>query len=74
MLISLKEKKNRPTDVLSNLRPVTPLNVHYKIVTKAIAHRVAKVFPDLISPNKTRYRKDRYIVEYSDLSIMRKLK
>ena len=65
MLISLKEKKNRPTDVLNNLRPVTPLNVHYKIVTKAIAHRVAKVFPDLISPNEIRHAKDRYIGEFT---------
>lgn len=62
MLISVKEKKNRPTDVLNNLRPLTPLNVHYKIATMAIAHRVAKVLPDVKSKWNS-LCKDRYIGE-----------
>ena len=39
------------------------LNVDYKIATKVIANRLAKVLPDIISPNQTGYVKNRYIGE-----------
>ena len=35
----------------------------YKIATKVIANRLAKVLPDIISPNQTGYVKNRYIGE-----------
>ena len=62
-IITLLPKKDKPTYVLNNLRPVTLLNVDYKIATKVIANRFAKVLPDIISPNQTRYVKNRYIGE-----------
>ena len=62
-IITLLPKKDKPTNVLNNLRPVTLLNVGYKFVTKVIANRLAKVLPDIISPNQTGYVKNRYIGE-----------
>ena len=62
-IITLLPKKDKPIDVLNNLRPVTLLNVDYKIATKVIANRLAKVVPDIISPNQTGYVKNRYIGE-----------
>ena len=62
-IITLLPKKDKPTDVLNNLRPVTLLNVDYKIATKVIANRLAKVLPDIICPNQTGYVKNRYIGE-----------
>ena len=50
-IITLLPKKEKPTDVLNNLRPVTLLNVDYEIATKVIANRLAKVLPDIICPN-----------------------
>ena len=38
-------------------------NVNYKIATKVIANRLARVLPDIISPNQTGYVKSRYIGE-----------
>ena len=38
-------------------------DVDYKIATKVIANRLAKVLPDTISPNQTGYVNDRYIGE-----------
>ena len=62
-IITLLPKKDKPTDVLNNLRPVTLLNVDDKIATKVIANRLAKVLPDIICPNQTGYVKNRYIGE-----------
>jgi len=62
-IITLLPKKDKFTDVLNNLLPVTLLNVDYKIATKVIANRLAKVLPDTISPNQTGYVKNRYIGE-----------
>jgi len=62
-IITLLPKKDKPTDVLNNLRPVTLLNGDYKIATKVIANRLAEVLPDIISPNQTGYVKNRYISE-----------
>ena len=46
---------------LENWRPLTLLNVDYKIATKSIAHRIAKVLPKLINEDQTGYVKGRYI-------------
>ena len=35
----------------------------YKIATKVTANRLARVLPDIISPNQTGYLKNRYIGE-----------
>ena len=46
-IITLLAKKDKPTHVLKSLRPVTLLNVDYKIATKVIANRLAKVLADI---------------------------
>ena len=62
-IITLLPKKDKPTDFDNNLPPVTLLNVDYKIAAKVIANRLARVLPDIISPNQTGYVKNRYIGE-----------
>ena len=46
---------------LANWRPITLLNVNYKIASKVIATRFEKVLDLLISPDQTGFLKDRYI-------------
>ena len=60
-IITLLPKKDKPADVLNNLRPVTLLNVDYKIATKVIANRLAASSNQ--SSNQTGYVKNRYIGE-----------
>ena len=54
-------KKKKDTLYLKNWRPVTLLNVDYKIATKTIALRIEKVLPDLINLTQTGYVKGRFI-------------
>jgi uroporphyrinogen-III decarboxylase len=42
-------KKDKPTNLLGNLRPISLLNTDYKIVTKAIAKRLEAVLPLVIN-------------------------
>ena len=49
--------------LLENLRPISLLNIDYKILTKAIAKRLEKVLPKIINPNQTGYIKGRFIGE-----------
>ena len=62
-IISLIPKKNKDKTILENLRPISLLNVDYKILTKVIAKRIEKVLPTLINPDQTGYVKGRYIGE-----------
>lgn len=62
-IISLVPKKSKDKTILENLRPISLLNVDYKILTKVIAKRIEKVLPALINPDQTGYIKDRYIGE-----------
>jgi len=41
-IISLIPKPNKDTTILTNWRPISLLNVDYKIATKAIANRIKK--------------------------------
>ena len=60
---ALIPKNNKDTHYLKNWRPVTLLNVDYKIATKTIALRIEKVLPHLINPTQTGYVKGRFIGE-----------
>lgn len=62
-IISLIPKKSKDKTILENLRPISLLNVDYKILTKVIAKRIEKVLPTLINPDQTGYVKGRYIGE-----------
>ena len=46
---------------MENWRPISLLNINYKIATKTIADRISKVLPKLIHEDQTGYVKDRYI-------------
>ena len=47
--------------VLSNWRPITLLNVDYKILARAIAKRIEPKLPKLIHSDQTGFVKGRYI-------------
>ena len=60
-VITLIPKENSYPRELSNWRPITLLNVDYKIASKAIATRMEKILPLLINSNQTGFMKGRYI-------------
>ena len=62
-IITLIPKPNKDTTSLENLRPISFLNVDYKILTKTIANRLEKVLPKIINPDQTGYVKNRHIGE-----------
>ena len=62
-LITLIPKKNKPTNLLKNWRPITLLNCDYKIATKSIASRIRKVLPKIINNDQTGFLKGRFIGE-----------
>ena len=51
-VITLLPKSGDPLDP-ANKRPITLLNVDYKILAKSIANRLACVMPDLVNPFQT---------------------
>lgn len=69
-LITLIPKKNKPTNLLKNWRPITLLNCDYKIATKSVASRIRKVLPKIINNDQTGFLKGRFIGEKSDLLIV----
>ena len=62
-IITLIPKPNKDATSLEYLRPISLLNVDYKILTKTIAKRLEKVLPKIINPDQTGYVKGRYIGE-----------
>ena len=62
-LLSVIPKKEKDTSLLENLRPISLLNVDYKILTKVIAKRLENLLPKIINPDQTRYVKGHYIGE-----------
>ena len=62
-IISFIPKKKKNTEYLKNWRPVSLLNVDYKLATKTIALRVEKILPNLIHPCQSGYVKGRFIGE-----------
>lgn len=61
--ISLIAKKAKDTSLLENLRPISLLNIDYKILTNVIAKRLDTLLPKVINPDHTGYLKGRYIYE-----------
>ena len=62
-IITLVPNKDKPTNLLGNLRPISLLNTDYKIATKAIAKRLEAVLPNVINANQTGYIKGPFIGE-----------
>lgn len=44
-------------------RPITLLNVSYKILTKILSKRIEDLLPKFINPTQTKFLKERYILE-----------
>lgn len=61
-VVTLIPKADSDTLKLTNWRPITLLNVDYKIASKAIATRIKKVLPQLIHTDQTGFMKDRLSV------------
>ena len=59
-VISLIPKKESSLLDLKNRRPVTLLNVDYKIASKAIAKRIEPILVSLIHADQTSFVKGRY--------------
>ena len=62
-IIKLIPKKDSNLNLVKSWRPLTLLNCHYKIATKAISNRIKTVLPKLISNDQTGFIKDRFIGE-----------
>ena len=62
-VITLLPKGDEPLTYLYNWRPITLLNVDYKIASKAIAKRIEPILNKLVHSDQTGFVKGRYIRE-----------
>ena len=62
-VITTVPKGNKDRTKLDNWRPISLLNVDYKIFAKVLASRLCTFLPDIIHPNQTGFVKGRYIGE-----------
>ena len=54
-IISLIPKKDKDKTLLENVRPISLLNVDYKILTKAIAKRLEKILPKIMNKPRSNW-------------------
>ena len=66
-IITCIPKDNKPRHFLKNLRPLTLLNVIYKLASGTIANRLKTILDTLISKDQTGFIKGRYIGENTRL-------
>ena len=64
-VINIIPKKDKPREFLKNWRPISLLNVSYKIASSCIANRIKTVFYFLIHENQKGFLKGRFIGENS---------
>jgi len=62
-IIRLIEKKDKDRRYIENWRPISLLNVDYKIGLKASTARLEKVLPEIIHENQCAYVKGRTIFD-----------
>ena len=62
-LITLIPKPQKDHTLVKNYRPLSLLNVDYKIAAKTLASRLKKVIPSIINSNQTGFIKNRFIGE-----------
>ena len=60
-LITLIPKKGRDINYIKNWRPLTMLNMDYKILSKALALRLKEILSDIISEDQTGFMEGRSI-------------
>ena len=61
-IITLMFKSGEREDI-KNWRPITPLNVDYKIVSKILAEKLKRVLPNIISTDRKGFVKGRNIFQ-----------
>ena len=54
-VITLIEKQGKDRNLIKNWRPISLLNVDYKILTKVLALRIKSILPEIINRNQTGY-------------------
>ena len=62
-IITCIPKGDKPREYIQNWRPISLLNVIYKIGSSCIANRMKRVLPQLIHTDQTGFLKGRYIGE-----------
>ena len=62
-VITLISKPGKDSTLLQNYRPISLLNVDYKIGAKAIANRFQRVIQSLLGPQQTGFLKGKFIGE-----------
>ena len=62
-IITCMPKGDKPRQFLKNWRPITLLNVDYKILSSILANRIKSVLPGIISDDQKGFLKNRYIGE-----------
>ena len=60
-VIKGRPKGDKSKDLIKNWRPISLLNVVYKIVSACIAKRLKSVLPSLINEDQTGFMANRYI-------------
>ena len=60
-VIKLLEKKEKDKSLISNWRPISLLNLDYKIISKLFASRLKNILPNFISSQQTAYVAQRCI-------------
>ncbi len=60
-IITLIPKKDKDRLLLKNWRPITLLNVDYKILAKALSNRLCSILPYIINEDQTGYLQGRFI-------------
>ena len=66
-IITLISREDKPKQFLKNWRPITLLNVLYKLASGSIAKRFKNVLDQIISGDLTGFLKDRFIGENTRL-------
>ena len=62
-ITTLIPKKGKDRRLVKNLRPISLLNVLYKLITKSLAIRLGNVIQNIISEDQTGFLKGRFIGE-----------
>ena len=66
-IVTLIPQAGKPLNSLKDWRPISLLNVDFKIISSAITNRLKNVIQDTISPSQSAYIKGRFIGENSRL-------
>ena len=62
-IIKLIEKKDKDKRLIQNWRPISPLNIDAKIISKALSKRLKSVLPSIISDDQTISQDGRLIAD-----------